>query len=122
MSEGVPEHMIVIGDRVLIRPEDETRTSTGLYLPQGSGESADVRAGRVISRGPGVPLPSPEPDDDEPWKESRRDPRFLPMQVEVGDFALFYKKAAIEVRYQGETFLVVPQSAVLVVVREPPTP
>ena len=120
MSE-VPEHMIVIGDRVLIRPDDETKTHSGLYLPQGTGESADVRSGRVISRGPRVALPSPEPDDHEPWKESsRRDPRYLPMQVEVGDYALFYKKAAIEVRYEGETFLVVPQSAVLVVVRDPP--
>ena len=94
--------MIVIGDRVLIRPDDETRTQAGLDLPQGTGESADVRAGRVISRGPGVPLPSPEHQRDRRGRAS----------------AALRRRPAIEVRYEGETFLVVPQSAVLVVVRD----
>lgn len=44
------------------------------------------------------------------------------MQVQVGDQALFFKKAAIEIRYEGEPYLVVPQSAILVVIREPDGP
>lgn len=114
----------MIGDRVLIRPDEDVRTHSGLYLPQGALESDGVRAGRVVATGPGVALPAPhEPDDDEPWKETRRGDRYLPMQVKAGDYALFFKKAAIELRYEGVMYLIVPQSAVLIVIRAPaPTP
>jgi len=116
---SAPENMIVVGDRVLIEPEEEARTHSGLFLPQGAAESDGVRSGRVIATGPGVPLAPGNQDFDEPWKETERsEPRYLPMQVQVGDLALFFKKAAIEVRYKGETYLVVPQSAVLLVIRE----
>lgn len=120
---GAPRNLIVIGDRVLIRPDEEVRSTSGLYLPQGAHESEGVRAGRVVATGPGVALPAPhEPDEDEPWKERRGGDRFLPMQVRAGDYALFFKKAAIEVRYEGALYLVVPQSAVLIVIREPAQP
>lgn len=110
--------MIVMGDRVLIRPDDATRTHSGLFLPQGAHESDGVRSGQVIATGPGQPLPSLTQDYDEPWKEAKGDERFLPMQVKTGDQALFFKKAAVEVRYKGITYLVVPQSAILIVIRE----
>ncbi|RMG18999.1 MAG: co-chaperone GroES [Planctomycetota bacterium] len=115
---GIGKKIVVIGDRVLVKPSEDRRTHSGLFLPVGVHESDGVRSGLVVARGPGVPIPSQAPDEDEPWKEPRRDGRYLPMQVEVGDFALFFKKAAVEVRYEGETYLVVPQSAVLVVFRE----
>lgn len=115
----VKPNMIVVGDRVLVRPDAERTTHSGLLLPQGVHESDGVRAGRILATGPGVPLPSLSEPDDEPWKEQRRDGRYLPMQVKVGDYALFFKKAAIEVRYEGESYLVVPQSAILIVVRDP---
>ena len=111
--------LIVVGDRVLIRPEDDTRTNAGLFLPQGVHSSDRVRAGRIVATGPGVPLPAPsETNDDEPWKEPRREDRYLPMQVREGDTALFFKKAAVEVRYQETTYLVVAQSAILIVIRD----
>jgi len=115
-----PPNLIVVGDRVLIVPDEESRTHSGLVLPQGVHESEGVRAGRVVATGPGVPLPAPyDPDDDEPWKESsRREDRYLPMQVREGDHALFFKKAAVSVRYEGVEYLVVPQSAILMVVRD----
>lgn len=114
----VPPNLIVVGDRVLIVPDEDTRTNSGLYLPQGVHESDGVRAGRVIATGPGVPLPSLHEPDDEPWKEAPRQDRYLPMQVKVGDYALFFKKAAVEVRYEGSNYLVVPQSAILIIVRD----
>lgn len=117
------KNLIVVGDRVLIRPDEDVRSHSGLYLPQGAHESDGVRAGRVVATGPGVALPAPhEPDEDEPWKEARRGDRYLPMQVKLGDYALFFKKAAIEVRYEGQGYLVVPQSAVLIVIRAPAIP
>jgi co-chaperonin GroES (HSP10) len=112
-------NLIVVGDRVLIEPDDESRTHSGLFLPQGVHETDGVRQGRVVGMGPGVPLPAPhEPDDDEPWKKRNRQDRYLPMQVKLGDYALFFKKAAVEVRYEGDTFLVVPQSAILILIRD----
>lgn len=115
----VPSNVIVVGDRLLIEPSDESRTHSGLYLPAGSHEGDGVRSGRVLATGPGVALPHGGSDEEEePWKEKRQNARFIPMQVEVGDEAIFFKKAAIEIRYDGKTYLVVPQSAVLVVVRD----
>ena len=36
------------------------------------------------------------------------------MQVEIGDSALFFRQAAIEISFEDEDFLVVPHSAILV--------
>lgn len=113
------KNLIVVGDRVLVTPEDDRRTHSGLYLPQGVHESDGVRAGRVVATGPGIPVPSlTDPSEDEPWRERRREERYLPMQARVGDHALFHKKAAVEVRYEGEVYLVVPQHAILILVRD----
>jgi len=114
---SAPKNLIVVGDRVLIRPSEDVRTHSGLLLPQGVNGSDSVRSGRVIAMGPGVSLPSPNEDLDEPWKQTRAEQRYLPMQVELGDFALFFKKAAVELRYEGISYLVVPQAAILILVR-----
>ena len=91
-------------------------TKVGLYLPANVVEKEEVQGGRVIAIGPGQPLPPPN-DEQEPWKDGYRNPRFLPMQVSVGDHALFFRKAAIEITFEDERYLVVPHGAILVVVR-----
>jgi chaperonin GroES len=107
----------VVGDRVLVVPErGETRTKVGLVLPPGVLEKEEVRGGTVVALGPGIPLPPPQ-DETEPWKEPYRSPRYLPMQVEIGDFALFFRKAAIEITFEETSYLVVPHGAILVLVR-----
>jgi hypothetical protein len=74
----------------------------------------------VLATGPGTPLSAPTEIDDEPWKlGAKSDGRFLPMQARVGDFALFFRKAAVEISYEGQHYLVVPQAAILVLVRPP---
>ncbi len=109
--------LLVVGDRVLIEPEEgETRTKVGLYLPAGVVEKEEVRSGRVVALGPGIPLPPPQ-DEQEPWKETYSAPRYMPMQVEIGDFALFFRKAAIEINFEESRYLVVPHGAILVLVR-----
>jgi co-chaperonin GroES (HSP10) len=40
------------------------------------------------------------------------------MQAKVGDYALFFRKAAVEITFEGERFLVVPQAAILALVRD----
>ncbi|MCA9743298.1 MAG: co-chaperone GroES [Deferribacteres bacterium] len=120
-SPGKKKSLIVIGDRVLIEPENASeRTEVGLILPQTVLEKEQVQAGRVVAVGPGIPLPDLGNAEDEPWQQSSQAPRYVPVQVEEGDFALFLKKAAIEIKWDDEKFLIVPQAAVLVVVRNSP--
>jgi co-chaperonin GroES (HSP10) len=40
------------------------------------------------------------------------------MQAETGDYALFFRKAAVEITFEDERYLVVPQAAILALVRE----
>jgi co-chaperonin GroES (HSP10) len=110
--------LVVVGDRVLIAPEEgEERTNVGLYLPPSAVDRQAVQSGRIIATGPGTPLPEPTQLDDEPWKISSGERRFVPMQAKVGDYALFFRKAAVEISYEDRRYLVVPQAAILVLLR-----
>jgi hypothetical protein len=40
------------------------------------------------------------------------------MQARVGDYALFFRRAAVEITFESVRYLVVPQSAILALVRE----
>jgi chaperonin GroES len=111
-------NLIVVGDRVLIVPEEgEERTNVGLYLPPSAIDRQAVQSGRIVATGPGTPLPEPTQLDDEPWKISSSDRRFVPMQAQIGDYALFFRKAAVEISYEDKRYLVVPQAAILVLLR-----
>jgi|JI10StandDraft_1071094.scaffolds.fasta_scaffold12797_5 chaperonin GroES len=111
------KQLLVVGDRVLVKPEKSGgMTKVGLYLPPGVLEKEEVRGGNIVALGPGQPLPPPH-EEQEPWKQGYRAPRFMPMQVQVGDYALFFRKAAIEITFEDEQYLVVPYGAILVLVR-----
>ncbi|MDX1577038.1 MAG: co-chaperone GroES family protein [Gemmatimonadota bacterium] len=115
--------LIVVGDRVLIEPaEGEERSNVGLYLPPTAIDKQAVQAGTVVAVGPGTPLGPPAELDDEPWKIRSAEPRYLPMQARTGDFALFFRKAAVEISFEGTQYLVVPQGAILTLVREEDEP
>ena len=112
--------VVVIGDRVLIKQEEmEHKTDVGLYHPQSGVEKEEVQSGHVVECGPGIPLPETR-DDEEPWKASENEPRYLPMQDQVGDFALFMKKAAMEINFEGSKYLIVPHGSILLLVRDEP--
>ncbi len=111
--------LIVVGDRVLIEPvEGEERTSVGLYLPPTAVDKRAVQAGTVVAVGPGTPVGPPAELDDEPWKIGATEARYMPMQAELGDYALFFRKAAVEITFEGTQYLVVPQGAILTLVRD----
>ncbi|MCK5146506.1 co-chaperone GroES [bacterium] len=116
--------LIVMGDRVLIEPiEGEDRTKVGLYLPQTVTEKDDVQSGRIVATGPGTPMPGPREIDNEPWKtSSSTSNQHVPMQAVTGDLAIFLRKASVEIKYEGHTYLVVPQGAILVMLREQDLP
>lgn len=110
--------LVVVGDRVLIAPEEgEERTNVGLYLPPSAIDRQAVQSGRIVATGPGTPLPEPTQLDDEPWKITSSERKFVPMQAKVGDYALFFRKAAVEISYEDRRYLVVPQAAILVLLR-----
>ena len=110
--------LIVVGDRVLVVPQEgEERTNVGLYLPPTAVDHQAVQGGRIVATGPGTPLSPPAELDAEPWKIPGGEGRFLPIQARNGDFALFFRKAAVEITFEGKRYLVVPQAAILVLVR-----
>lgn len=116
----VPRELQVVGDRVLITPEDgeEQRTRVGLYLPATAVDAQQVQTGLIIGVGPGNPLPDPSVFEDEPWRAMERTPKHQPMQARVGDHAIFFRKAAVEISYEERRYLVVPQAAILVLIRD----
>ena len=112
------KQLILVGDRVLITPEEgDDRTRVGLYLPPTALESQQVQSGLVIAVGPGEPMPDLS-GDEEPWKAGQQQLRWRPMQARVGDHAIFFRKAAVEITFEEKKYLVVPQAAILVLVRE----
>lgn len=113
------KRLIVVGDRLLIQPEDgDERTRVGLYLPPTALEKQSVQGGTVVATGPGTPLSGPAELAEEPWKIGTGEPKYLPMQARAGDYAIFFRKAAVEITFEEEKYLVVPQAAVLALVRE----
>ena len=116
-SDNKFKKLVIIGDRVLIRPsKGNERTDSGLYLPPGVQEKEKVQQGYVIRTGPGYAIPMPV--DDEPWKQSDEQVKYIPLQAREGDIAIFLVSGATEVMYQGEKYFIVPQSAILMLERE----
>ncbi len=119
MPDDPLKRLIVVGDRVLVSPEEgEERTNVGLYLPATALEGRQVQGGRILATGPGTPMVEPTPVDEEPWRSRGPELKYVPMQAGVGDYALFFRKAAVELTFDGKRYLVVPQAAILVLVRD----
>ena len=120
------KQLIVVGDRVLVKLEEgEERTKVGLYLPSTAVDSQAIQGGRIVATGPGLPLPDLGTDQyDEPWRVggSGRETRHVPMQARAGDYALFFRKAAVEITFEADRYLVVPQAAILALVRDEAPP
>jgi co-chaperonin GroES (HSP10) len=113
------KRLIVVGDRVLIQPEEgEDRTKVGLYLPATAVETQAVQGGKVVATGPGNAVSAPTELSEEPWKITAAEARYVPLQARIGDYAIFFRRAAVEITFEGEKYLVVPQAAILTLVRE----
>ena len=84
-------------DRVIVkRVEPETRTASGLYIPDAAGEKTDQ--GEVLAVGPG-----------------KRDDagKLIPMDVKVGDRVLFGKYSGQTVKVDGEEYLVMREEDIM---------
>ena len=114
------KQILIVGDRVLIRPDKgEKKSKAGLYLPPSVIEKQEILSGVVVEVGPGIPMGNPEDQLNEPWSASDSSlVKYIPTQAELGDVALFLNKASIEVKIENEDYLIVPQSAILILIRD----
>ena len=81
-----------LADRVVIEPKEaETKTASGIYLPDTAKEKP--QQGTVVAAGPGK--------KDEP------------MEVKVGDVVLYGKYSGTEVTVDDKKYLIVKQSDIL---------
>ncbi|MFH1093102.1 MAG: co-chaperone GroES family protein [Candidatus Omnitrophota bacterium] len=113
--------LIIIGDRVLIKPDNKKEmTNSGLYLPQGTYEKEKVHSGKIIKVGPGMPVPEPQDLSSEIWKEKQNNTagQYFPLQAKVNDRAIFLKNSAVEIEYENVEYIIVPQAAILALIRD----
>lgn len=84
-------------DRVIVKRVDaETRTASGIYIPEAAGEKPDQ--GVVLAVGPGK--------RDEAGK-------LIPMEVKVGDRILFGKYSGQNVKVDGDEYLVMREEDIM---------
>jgi chaperonin GroES len=88
-----------LGDRIVVKPkeEDESRTQSGLVIPDTAKEKPQL--GEVIAVGPGE------------YQDGER----VPMDVSVGDLVFYSKYGGTEVKVEGEDFLILSARDVLAI-------
>tara|TARA_B000000557_G_C20582124_1_gene361810 strand:+ start:87 stop:470 length:384 start_codon:yes stop_codon:yes gene_type:complete len=120
MMRSKNKQILVVGDRVLIKPDKgEQKSKAGLYLPPSVIEKQEILSGVIVEIGPGIPLGNPEQNIDEPWSSNdNSNVKYIPTQADVGDIALFLNKASIEIKIENDDYLIVPQSAILILIRD----
>jgi len=112
------EKFILVGDRVLIKPKNPvSKTKTGLYLPPTVQENEKVQSGYVVKAGPGYPIPAMT-DEEEPWKEQKEEVKYVPLQAQRGDLAIYLNKSGYEIEFNNEKYIILPHSAILLIIRD----
>ncbi|HYW34061.1 MAG TPA: co-chaperone GroES family protein [Balneolaceae bacterium] len=110
------EKFVVVGDRVLIKPRDmEVQTESGLVLPATVKEKEKIQSGYVVKTGPGYPIPSQQ--IEESWKETE-ETRYIGMQAEQSDLAIYLADQGHEIEFEHEKYVIVPHSAILLLIRD----
>ncbi|OQB71552.1 MAG: 10 kDa chaperonin [Bacteroidetes bacterium ADurb.Bin139] len=84
-----------LADRVVVQPQEaETKTASGLYIPDTAKEKP--QRGKIVAVGSGK--------KDEP------------MELKEGDMVLYGKYAGTEINIDGEEYLIMRQSDVLAII------
>lgn len=119
MPEHLGREVIVVGDKVLIKPEEEdSKTPSGLYLPQGVSSKEAVAGGYVVNVGPGYPT-AEAAADGEPWtRGSQGEMRYVPLQAAKGDYAVYLRRDAIDVEIDGNRYMIVGHASILLLIRD----
>ncbi len=84
-----------LADRVVVEPKEaETKTASGLYIPDTAKEKP--QQGTIIAVGPGT--------------------KDVEMEVKVGDVVLYGKYAGTEVSFEDKKYLIMKQSDILAII------
>ena len=117
-AENKLRKLIIVGDRVLIKLQKESeKTDSGIFLPPGVQGKEKVQTGYIVKAGPGYPIPMAMDEDDD-WKPEEEKIKYIPLQAQEGDKAIFMQKGSIEVMYEKEKYFIVPQTSILMLERE----
>ena len=112
------EKFLMVGDKVLIKPKNpQSKTKSGLYLPPTVQEGEKIQSGYIIKVGPGYALPT-QYQEEEAWKKKKEEVQYLPLQAQEGDLAVFLQNSAYEISFDGQPYLIVPHSAILMLIRD----
>jgi len=118
-TDGKLKKLIVVGDRVLIKPKKmSNKSKAGLFLPPGYQEKEEIQTGFVVKIGPGYPIPLPSDEFNETWKKNEEKIRYIPLQAKEGDLAIFLQKGAIEIIFNDEKYFIVSQNSILLLERD----
>ena len=118
LGEQDLKNFVIIGERILIKPSSsQQKTKTGLYLPPTVQENEKLLSGYVMKVGPGFPIPAIN-DYEEPWKDKSDQVKYVPLQARVGDLAVYLSKSGYEIEFNGEKYIILSQSAVLLLIRD----
>jgi len=91
-----------LGNRIVVsRVKEETTTAGGIIIPDNAVEKPSTGIVEFIGNGSVTP-------------EGER----LLMEVEVGDKVLFGKYSGSEVKFDGQTFVIMSESDVLAIIEE----
>ncbi|MCL1821880.1 MAG: co-chaperone GroES family protein [Prolixibacteraceae bacterium] len=118
IEENNLDRFILIGDRVLIKPKNpEQKTASGLILPPSVQENEKLLSGYVVKTGPGFPIPAMT-DEDEPWKEKKESVKYVSLQAQRGDLAVYLNKSGFEIEFNCEKYTILPHSSILMLIRD----
>jgi chaperonin GroES len=122
MSIEIGQHditkFIMVGDRVLIKPKSPVdRTKGGLLLPPGIQEKEKIQSGYVVKVGPGYPIPAIA-EENEVWKSKSDNVRYVPLQPNEGDLAVYLQSSSWEIVFNRENYVIVPHAAILMLIRD----
>ena len=87
-----------LGDKIIIRRDEaETRTDSGIYLPESAKDQP--RQGTVVALGNGV--------------LNRESGEYMPFTVKKGDSVLFSSYGGTEIKVDGDDMLIMTEDDVL---------
>jgi co-chaperonin GroES (HSP10) len=78
-------------------------------------QNEKLQTGYVIKTGPGYALPN-SIDETESWKKEKV--KYLPLEVEVGDLAIYLQSSGFEVMINDEKYLILSHASILMLVRD----
>lgn len=89
--------IIVVGDRVLIKPKTaQTTTRGGLVLPPGYSEKEEIQTGYVIKTGRGIRFPYPEKPIQNLGKRRMSNPIIFPCKPNQVIWWFLFKKVQLK--------------------------